>query len=92
MAALFSENAQTILKLLQANPNADLTAQDIADATGLPVKTVNGCVTSALQRKGFTIREEQPEKVDGKVVKFIRLTAEGAAISPDAEKPEKTDE
>lgn len=78
---LFSENAQTILVHLQANTGVDETAQMIADATGLPVKTVNGCVTAALQRKGYAVREE----VEGFDKKVIKLTAEGVAADPYAE-------
>lgn len=81
---LFSENARTILMHLQANNGVDETAEMIAEATGLPVKTVNGCVTSALQRKGYTVREE----VEGFEKKVIRLTPAGVDIDPDAEKPE----
>lgn len=88
MAALFSDNAKTILTHLQANNGVDETADMIADATGLPVKTVNGCVTSALQRKGFTERVE----VEGFDKKVIRLTPAGVDIDPDAEKPEKAAE
>lgn len=88
MAALFSDNAKTILTHLQANNGVDETADMIADATGLPVKTVNGCVTSALQRKGFTERVE----VEGFDKKVIRLTPAGVDVDPDAEKSEKAAE
>lgn len=86
MAAMFSEKAQAVLNTLQANPSADLTAKDIAEATGIEAKSINGVITG-LQRKGYVVREEQAEKVDGKVVKFIRLTAEGSAVDPTMEKP-----
>lgn len=81
---LFSENAKTILMHLQANNGVDETAEMIAEATGLPVKTVNGCVTSALQRKGYSERVE----VEGFDKKVIRLTPAGVDVDPDAEKPE----
>lgn len=84
MTAMFSENARTILVHLQANNGVDETADMIAEATGLPVKTVNGCVTSALQRKGFTERVE----VEGFTKKVIRLTPAGVDVDPDAEKEE----
>lgn len=88
MTAMFSENARTILVHLQANNGVDETADMIAEATGLPVKTVNGCVTSALQRKGFTERVE----VEGFDKKVIRLTPAGVDIDPDAEKEPKAAE
>lgn len=88
MTALFSDNAKTILMHLQANNGVDETADMISEATGLPVKTVNGCVTSALQRKGYTERVE----VEGFDKKVIRLTPAGVDIDPDAEKEEKSAE
>lgn len=78
---MFSENTRNILVHLQANQGTDETAQMIADATGLPVRTVNGAVTAGLQRKGLATREE----VDGFDKKVIRLTADGAAADPYAE-------
>lgn len=86
MAAMFSENAQRVLEFLQANPSADVTANDIAEALGMAPKSVNGTVTG-LQKKGLTVREEQDEKVDGKIVKFIKLTPAGLDADPQAEKP-----
>lgn len=83
MAQLFSENAQSIIKFLQANKGSDFTAPDIAEATGLKTATVNGVVTG-LQKKGFTVREE----VEGFEKKVIRLTAAGEQVDPAAEKPE----
>ena len=56
--------------------------QNIADALGVGVKSVNGSVTS-FQKKGHTIREEVA--VTGGKVKYIRLTDEGRAFDPDAE-------
>ena len=55
MAAM-KENTRKIWDYIVANANQDMTAQNIADALGLPVKSVNGSVTS-FQKKGFTIRE-----------------------------------
>ena len=82
-----SENSKKVLDYLKANNGVDLTAKDIAAALGLEVKSVNGIVTSALQRKGYSVREEaEVEGADGKTekVKFIRLTEEGMAFDPDA--------
>lgn len=82
MAAMFSENAQTVLRYLQANASAQLTADDIAEGTGLSSKSVNGIATG-LQKKGLTERVE----VEGIEKKVIRLTAAGEQVDPAAEKP-----
>lgn len=95
MSNFLSENAQKVLNLLQANPGADLTAYDIAEATGIDRKAINGVITGIQKAKttrgfneGFVIREEQEEKTeDGKVIKYIRLTETGAALDPAAELP-----
>lgn len=84
MAALFSENAQVILTHLQANPDALETAPEIAEATGIDVKKVNGIVTMALQKRGLAYREE----VEGKDRKVIILTEAGKTVDPKMEKPE----
>ena len=90
-----SENSRKVFNFLKANQGVDLTAADIAAALGLEVKSVNGIVTSALQRKGLSVRTEAEQEViaeDGttghKKVKFISLTAEGMAFDPDAEPAE----
>lgn len=76
------ENTRQIWDYIVAHAEEDMTAQSIADALGMNVKSVNGSVTS-FQKKGLTIREEVA--VTGGKVKFIRLTEEGAAFDPDAE-------
>jgi len=81
------EGTRAIWNYIVENDGKDFTAQDIADALGVGVKSVNGSVTS-FQKKGYTIREEaEIECADGthKKVKFIRLTDEGKAFDPDAE-------
>lgn len=85
MAAIFSENAQTILTFLQAHADAAFTAPEIAEATGIDVKKVNGIVTMALQKRELAYREE----VEGKDRKVIRLTDEGKKVDPKEEKPEE---
>lgn len=84
MAFLFSDNAQKVITFLQNTAGTDQTAQDIADATGLPVKTVQGIVTSALKRRGLADRKE----VDYLDKKVIYLTAAGLETDPMMEKPE----
>ncbi len=81
MAAMFSENAQTVLRYLQANVKAQLTADDIAEGTGLSARSVNG-VATGLQKKGLTERVV----VEGIEKKVIRLTPAGEQVDPAAEK------
>lgn len=95
-----SENAKMIYGYIKEHDGENFTAQDIADATGLAVKTVNGSLTMSFQR--HSEKDEDGEKVivpliervpatieleDGtsKTVKFIKMTAEGRAFDPDAE-------
>lgn len=80
---MFSENAQTIIRFLQANAGAQLTANDIAEATGLAARSVNGTVTG-LQKKGICERAV----VEGIEKKVILLTPAGSTVDPDMDKPE----
>lgn len=83
MAAMFSEKAQAVLGFMQANQGVDLTATVIAEAAGIEKKSITG-VLNGLQRKGLVYREE----VEGQKEKLVRLTADGAAVDPQAEKAE----
>ena len=81
-------NTKAVLEYLKSVNGADVTAADVADALGLEKRQVDGIFTSALQRKGFGIREEaEVELEDGshKKVKFLRLTPAGIELDPDAE-------
>lgn len=86
-----SEKTRTVWEFLKANQGADLTAADIAEALGMEKRSVDGIVTSGLQRKGLSVRTEAEVEVEdeGKVshkkVKFITLTDKGLAYDPDAE-------
>jgi hypothetical protein len=84
---MLKENSRIVFDYVKAHDGENFTAQDIADATGLGVKSVNGIVTSAFQRKGLMERiPAEVELEDGthKTVKFIRLTEAGLAFDPDA--------
>ena len=84
---MLKENAKTVFTYVKEHSGEDFTAADIAAATGLEVRSVNGIVTSAFQRKGLMERvPAEVELADGthKQVKFIRLTDAGAAFDPDA--------
>lgn len=86
-----SENSKIVYNYVKEHDGEDLSAADIAEATGLEVKSVNGIVTAAFQRKGLMARvpaeieiEDAEGKVTHKAVKFIVLTDEGRAFNPDA--------
>lgn len=81
------ENSRKVFDYVKSIDGQNVTAADIAEATGLEVRSVNGIVTSAFQRKGLMERiPAEIELEDGthKAVKFIRLTDEGRAFDPDA--------
>lgn len=87
MAAM-KENTRKVLDYLKENNGQDLTAADVAEALGLEKRQVDGIFTSALQRKGFGVREQaEIELKDGshQKVKYLRLTEEGLALDPDAQ-------
>lgn len=88
---MLKPNSKLVYDYVKANGAKNITASDIAEGTGLPVRSVNGIVTSAFQRKGLMERTEaEIELEDGshKKVKFITLTAEGEAFDPEAEDAE----
>lgn len=88
--AKMKESTRKIFDFLKTIGNANYTADDIAAATGIPSKSVNGSVTS-FAKKGLAVRTEAAvELADGstKTVKFISLTPEGMAFDPDAEQAE----
>ena len=85
---MLKENSKIVFNYVKEHEGENITAADIAEATGLEVRSVNGIVTSAFQRKGLMERiEREVELEDGthKKVKFIKLTAEGEAFDPEAE-------
>lgn len=86
--AVLKENSRKVFDYVKSVNGENITASDIATATGLEVRQVNGIVTSAFQRKGLMERiPAEIELEDGthKPVKFIKLTEAGAAFDPDAE-------
>ena len=85
--AKLKENSRKVFDWVKEHDGEDSIASDIAAATGLEIKQVNGIVTSAFQKKGLmeripaTIEDEAGNKKD---VKFIRLTKAGKDFDPDA--------
>lgn len=73
-------NSLTVYNYVLDHDGEDFTATDIAEATGLSVKQVNGIITSAFQKKGLMVREEV--NIPGGKVKYIRMTDEGKNIDP----------
>lgn len=85
---MLKPNSKLVYDYVKANGAKNITAADIAEGTNLPIRSVNGIVTSAFQRKGLMERvEAEVELADGthSKVKFIKLTAEGEAFDPEAE-------
>lgn len=83
-----SVNTLNVIDYLKAHNGENLTAQDVADALEVDVKVVNGAFTSGIQKKGLGQRiEAEIELDDGshRKVKFLTLTADGLAFTPDAE-------
>ena len=86
-----SEKSLVVLNYLKEIGDANVTAADIAEALGWEKKSVDGVVTSGLQRKSLTERiPAQIEVVDEegntkfKDVKFIALTEAGKAYDHEA--------
>jgi hypothetical protein len=80
------ENTKTVFNYLKEHDGEKIIAADIAEATGLPIKSVNGIVTAALCRKGKDYAERIPGAIEvqdeeghvmPKAVKFIQLTDKG---------------
>ena len=88
MAAM-KENTRKVFEYLKANNDKDLTAADVAEALELEKRQVDGIFTSALQRKQLGVRieaeREEADKTHTKV-KYLKLTEDGLAFDPDAER------
>ena len=85
------ENSKKVLNYLKSINGANVTAADVAEATGLEKRSVDGIFTSALQREGYGVRvPAEIELEDGthKAVKFLQLTPAGMSFDPDAEDAE----
>lgn len=89
MGVSVSEKSLVVLDYLKANKDENMTAADIAEALGMEKKSVDGIVTSGLQRKGYAERiPAEIELEDGthKTVKFIKATEAGLAYDDAAAK------
>lgn len=82
-----SEKSLIVLNYLKENKGVNMTSGDIAEALGMEKKTVDGIVTSGLQRKGYAERIPAEIEVEGglhKPIKFIQATDAGLAYDHDA--------
>ena len=80
------ENSKKDLNYLKEHDGENLTAADVSAALGLEKRSVDGIFTSAIQKKGYGVREPAEIELDDgthKSVKFLRLTDEGFALDPD---------
>lgn len=94
---MLKENSKIVYDFVKAHDGEDFTAQDIADATGLSVRSVNGIITSAFQRHKDKDKNEvplmvrvpaeiqDPETGLHKAIKFIQLTDAGREFDLNAE-------
>lgn len=85
-------NSKLVYEYVLNHDGENMTAADIAEGTGLEVRSVNGIVTSAFQKKGLMVRtpaqiEVTDEEGNSKYkdVKFISLTEAGKSFDPDAD-------
>ena len=91
MANAVSEKSLVVLNYLKENNGVKMTAADIAEALGMEKESVDGIVTSGLQRKKLAERiPAQIEVTDEegntkyKDVKFIQATEAGLAYDHEA--------
>lgn len=87
------ENSKIVYEFVKAHEAEDITANDIAEATGLSSRQVNGIITMAFQRHKDEDKNEVPlmkripgepttdEKGKAVIPKYIKLTDEGRAIT-----------
>ena len=86
---MMKENSRRVLEDLKEINGENVTAADVAEALGIPKKSVDGIFTAAIQRKGYGVRvPSEIELEDGthKPVKFIKATAAGLAYDHEAAK------
>ena len=94
---MLKENSRKVFDFVKEHDGEDFTAADIAQATDLSVKSVNGIVTRAFQchkdkdKNEIPLMVRIPAEIEDpatglhKAVKFIQLTDEGRAFDPDQE-------
>ena len=94
---MLKENSRKVFDYVKEHDGEDFTAQDIANAIDLSVRSVNGIITSAFQRHKDADKNEvplmvrvpaeieDPETGLHKAIKLIQLTDACREFDPDAE-------
>lgn len=80
-----SAKAIEIYEYVKAHEAENITAADIADATGYDVKVVNGVLTGAFTKKGLMERvpaEAELEDGSHKAIKLVKITEAGKSWVP----------
>lgn len=92
-----TENSKMVYDFMVKHDGEDYTATDIAEATGLNIRSVNGILTATFQRhkdkdknpEPLIVRVpaeiKDPETGLHKPIKFIQLTEAGRNFDPDGE-------
>jgi hypothetical protein len=91
----WNENSKTVFNYLKEHDGENFTAADIAEATGIAKRSVDGIVTASFQRHKNAEGDVEPlaQRVVAEIlldsglhqdVKFIRLTDAGRDFDPDA--------
>lgn len=86
MAAM-TENAKKVFEYVKAHEAENITTADIAEATGIPKKSVDPLVTALDKRRGVVERvPAEVELEDGthKAIKIVKMTEKGYTYDPDA--------
>lgn len=102
---MMKETSKMVYMCVKAHDGENITAQDIANETGLPIKSVNGIVTQSFCRHKDENKNPEPlmeripaEAVDPdtglhRPIKLIRLTDAGRAFDIEAAcAPEEEDD
>lgn len=82
------DSTKKVFEYLQKSKNKNVTAADVALATGLEKKQVDGIFTAAIQKKGFGSRIlAQVKGDDGNYinVKYLTLSDVGYMVDLNAE-------
>lgn len=82
------DSTRTVFEYLKKMKDKNVTAAEVAVATGLTKKQVDGIFTAAIQRKGFgsripaQVKDDDDKYVD---VKYLTLSDVGYMVDLDAE-------
>ena len=80
----FSEKALLVKDYVMEHESENITAEDIANALNLGVRSVNATITAAFTNH----KEETGEEVDGKPVKVVRPLMTRVAVELEIEDPD----